>query len=96
MNTDDATIVNNEAENRFETCVNGEIAFIGYHRVNETIVFDHTEVPPALEGHGLAGRLTKTALEYARSQHLKVIARCSYVESYIRKHPEYEELVRPE
>jgi len=96
LDVNDAKIVNNETGRRFETYVDGKVAFVAYRLTNTAISLDHTEVPPALEGRGLAARLTKTALEYAQSQHLKVIPRCSYVANYIQKHPEYEELVASE
>jgi predicted GNAT family acetyltransferase len=59
-----------------------------------TMVFTHTEVPPALEGHGIGGELAHAALEFARSQDWKVIAQCPFVADYIRRHQEYADLVR--
>jgi len=96
LSIDNVKIVNNETTSRFETQVDGKTAFLAYRRADKTVVFEHTEVPPALEGRGLAARLTRTALEYAKSQQLRVIPQCSYVASYIRKHPEYQELVASE
>jgi len=51
-------------------------------------------VPPALEGRGIAGKLARAALDYARERKLSVIPRCPFVAAYIRKHPEYQSLVR--
>jgi predicted GNAT family acetyltransferase len=53
----------------------------------------HTGVPTALGGRGLAGEITKFALDHARAQGWKVIPQCSYVAAYINKHPEYTALV---
>ena len=36
----------------------------------------------------------KTGLEYARAEHLAVIALCPFVDSYIRRHPEYQPLMQ--
>jgi predicted GNAT family acetyltransferase len=94
-NLDAVEVTHNEATRRFEARVNGRSAFVTYRRLNGTIIFDHTEVPPPLEKHGLAGKLVKAALEYARSAALKVVPLCPYVASYIRKHPEYQALLSP-
>ena len=56
----------------------------------------HTVVPLALEGHGIAGRLARAALDYARDRGLSVVPLCPYVADYIGKHPEYEDLVAGE
>ncbi len=60
------------------------------------IVFTHTEVPEALEGHGIAAKLAHTALEHARAQRLTVVPLCPFVASYIRRHAEYQGLVHPD
>lgn len=91
----DLTIQNNEAEHRFETHVGEQTAVLEYTRATNLIVYNHTEVPEALKGQGIASQLAKTALEYARDNHLKVMPLCPYVAAYIRHHPEYKELVQP-
>jgi predicted GNAT family acetyltransferase len=53
----------------------------------------HTGVPGELGGRGLAAEITKFALDHARSQGWTVIAQCSYVAVYIKKHTEYEALL---
>jgi predicted GNAT family acetyltransferase len=92
---EDVKVINDEAVSRFEASVGGQVAYLSYERRGARIVYDHTKVPPALEGHGLAGKLTRTALDDARAQGLKVVPVCSYVASYIGKHPEYQDLVAP-
>jgi len=86
-------VYNNEAHSRFEIRVGGQAAFIHYRRDQVRIVFIHTEVPPALEGQGIASRLARAALDFARENHLKVVPLCPFVSSYIRRHPEYEPLI---
>jgi predicted GNAT family acetyltransferase len=53
----------------------------------------HTEVPDEYQGQGLAGELASAALTWARESGRKVIASCPYVKSFIRKHPEFADLV---
>jgi predicted GNAT family acetyltransferase len=89
-------VVNNEAEQRFEAHVQGQTAFLAYRRFPDRLVLVHTEVPPALEGKGIAGKLVARALDLARAAHLRVIPLCPYVTSFVRKHPEYHDLLSPE
>ncbi|MGY6555438.1 MAG: GNAT family N-acetyltransferase [Wenzhouxiangella sp.] len=55
--------------------------------------FNSVRVPSAVGGQGIAGRLTRYALDWARDQKLKVIPRCPYVASWIERHPDYADLV---
>ena len=52
-----------------------------------------TLVPEQYEGKGIAGALAKFALEYARSKNLKLIVYCPYVKMYMKRHPEYNDLL---
>ena len=96
VDLDNVIVDNNEAAQRFEAKVDNHVALMHYKRAGDSIIFTHTEVPEALEGHGIASRLAKTALEQARAEHLAVVPLCPFVASYIRRHPEYQELVDPE
>ena len=96
MEISDSGIVNNEAEQRFEGHVQGHIAFLSYRRFPDRFVIVHTEVPPAIEGKGIAGKLVATALDFARAAHLRVIPLCPYATGFIRKHPEYHDLLSAE
>jgi len=87
------TVTNNEEAQRFEATIEGQKAVINYKRLPDRIVLVHTEVPPAFEGHGLAGKLAKTALDFARTNNLRVVPQCPYVAHYVGKHPEYQDLV---
>jgi predicted GNAT family acetyltransferase len=64
--------------------------------LGDRIVFIHTVVPEALEGHGIAGKMAHFALEDARARHLAVILLCPFVAGYIRRHLEYADLVPPD
>ena len=95
-NLDDITIIHNEEAHRFEAIVDGQRALITYRRYPGRIVFDHTEVPEPYEGQGIAAKLTRTAMEFARTIHLLVVPLCPYVSAYIRRHPEVQDLVSPD
>jgi len=50
-------------------------------------------VPPALEGRGIAGQLTRAVLDHVRAHGLKVEPACSYARAYIDRHPEDRDLL---
>ncbi len=88
------SVADNPAASRYELRVDGELAgFITYHINGETISLIHTEVDPGFEGRGLAGRLARYSLDDARKRQLAVLPFCPYVQSWIKRHPEYADLV---
>ena len=93
INLDEVKIENNQDARRFETKVGDYFALIDYIPAGQNIVFTHTEVPKVFEGQGVASKMAKTALEYAKENNLQVIPLCPFVAGYIRKHPEYQPLV---
>jgi uncharacterized protein len=92
---DDLVVVNNRAASRFEIRTGGDVAFLTYQLRGSTIAYTHTEVPKPLEGRGIASRLATYALDYARANGLDVVPLCPYVSEYIRRHPDYQDLVAP-
>lgn len=92
--SDRAEVVDNPEQSRFELRVAGEMAGRAEYRLRPgRVVFTHTEVDPAFQGRGLAGRLARAALDAARDRGLQVTPLCPYIASYIRQHPEYLDLV---
>ncbi len=78
---------------RFELDVPGGTAFINYWLRGETIIMLHAEVPRELRGQGFGATLVKEALELVRSRNQTVNPRCSFVATYIHRHPEYQSLL---
>ena len=87
-------VVNNESKSQFEYHDDGHVALAAYQLRPDVIVLTHTDVPKELAGRGIASKLAVAALEHARAKNLRVIPLCSYMASFIEKHPEYKELVR--
>ncbi|CAM4139829.1 GNAT family N-acetyltransferase [Psychrobacter arenosus] len=87
-------ITHNENAQRFETTIDGHTGYISYQDQGDTLVYDHTIVPSELGGKGVGSALVKHALDYARSHDKKVVPQCSFVATYIKKRPEYAELVK--
>jgi predicted GNAT family acetyltransferase len=88
-----APVRDNKAHSRFELDVEGGLAFANYRLTPSAVIITHTETPRALRGHGIASELVAGALELVRADGRKVIAGCSFVVDYLRKHPEYADLV---
>ena len=85
--------MHNAAEGRFELRIGGELCLLNYRRSAGKLVIYHTEVPQPFEGRGLAERMTRAALDFARSENLQVEPRCSYASYFMQKHPEYDDLL---
>jgi len=63
-----------------------------YQRTRQLIVFTHTEVDSAYEGQGVGGALVRGALDDVRTQDVKVLPLCPFVQGWIRRHPDYHDL----
>lgn len=89
-----ASVVRNDDEHRYEIVVDGAVA--GHTEIRPrdgVLVMPHTVVDDAYAGQGLGGKLVGGALDDIRSRGEKVVPECSYVRSFIEKHPEYGDLV---
>jgi predicted GNAT family acetyltransferase len=87
-------VSNNENETRFEIQLDGELAgFLLYRRHPTQIALVHTEIFTSFQGHGLASELIGSVLDTARELRLEVLPVCPFVQDYIRKHPDYLDLV---
>src|SRR5512140_544262 len=78
---------------RFELEQNGQVAYLEYTIAGNILGLIHTEVPASLRGSGLSSELTKSALEWARANHMKVDVVCPTVAAYLERHKEYDDLL---
>jgi len=85
-------LVKNEKENRFEMNVAGNNAIIEYKEYPGKIALLHTEVPPALEGRGIATAIIEKTLDYLEKNHLRLIPLCPMVVAYMKRHSEWNRL----
>jgi predicted GNAT family acetyltransferase len=86
-------IVYRPDSHRFEYVLGEHVAVCDYEDRGDTWVFNHTYVPPAFRGRGVAGKLARAGLELARSRGKKVIPACSFVAKYIEATPEFKDLL---
>jgi predicted GNAT family acetyltransferase len=88
-------VIDNTAEHRFEISIDGETAFAEYRLVDHGVILPHTVVPEAFEGKGVASKLARYAMQYARDRGLKIIPLCPFMAAYMARHPETHDLVHP-
>lgn len=93
IHLDSTPVIHKESKDRFEIHVASLVAELTYVRHGNTILFTHTGVPAALEGNGLGSKLVQAGLKYARANKLKVQSICWFVTGYLRRHPEYRDLM---
>lgn len=94
--TEDAQIVVAEApeRERFEVSVDGELAgFLDYRSRRGLLALVHTEVDERFGGRGLGGKLARFAIDKAGAEDLAVLPFCPFVNDWIKRHPEYADLV---
>jgi predicted GNAT family acetyltransferase len=90
-------VTDNAGAGRYEVSVDGEPAGGAYYRLeDDRIVFTHTEIDPAHEGQGLGGGLARGALDDVRGRGLAVVPLCPFIAGWIRRHPDYADLVSPD
>jgi predicted GNAT family acetyltransferase len=85
----------NEELSQFEMDFDGKKALVGFKKETDgTLNLVHTEVPPEFEGKGVGSQLVKQTLEQIKTTNKKIIPSCPFVAAYIKRHPEYESLVK--
>lgn len=93
---DTVTISHHPGEGRgeYRAAVEGSEAVgrLTYQRRGDTLVADHTLVPPEIGGRGVAGKLVEALIADARAEGWKIVPQCSYVEVAFRRHPEWADL----
>ena len=96
MNYNELKLQVNDALHRLELEIEGNIAFIEYKLLHEKLFLIHTQVPPALEGKGVGSAIVQKALQYAKDNNYPIVPICPFVQRYLAKHKEWNELVAPD
>ncbi|GII99965.1 hypothetical protein CLV28_3041 [Sediminihabitans luteus] len=89
-------VVHRPGHERYEARTpDGEVVgTLEYVRREDGLVeMPHTVVPPEHGGQGIAGALARRALDDARAEGLRVVPTCWYVDGWIARHPDYQDLV---
>lgn len=92
-----AEVTRNDANNRYEISQeNKVVGFAEFQSVGNAVMLPHTAVDEGHEGEGLGSQLVKYALDDIRTQGKQVMPTCPFVAAYIKRHPEYTDLVHPD
>ncbi len=87
-------IIHDPDDFRFYAEVAGEEAELTYSYPEETVLdLDYTYVPESARNKGIADQLVKASLDFARENNLQVIPSCPVVEAYVKRHPEYQDII---
>lgn len=90
----DVRVAENAEARRFEAYVSDELAgVLEYIPLAGKIIATHTEVGESFEGRGVGSRLVSATLDQLRADGRVVQPLCPYVTAYLRKHPEYADVV---
>lgn len=93
MKYSEINLKKNDEESRFELEVEGQTAFVMFEFPEDKLInLYHTEVPPALEGKGVASALIEKTLQYCRDHKWQVIPSCLFVLAFIKRHPEWQSI----
>ena len=87
------TVRDNPAQNRFEMDLGDSVAIAAYRLAPGVVTIYHTEVPPQHGGQGVGSALVRGTLDIIRARNEKVRPRCPFVSAFIRKNPEYQDLL---
>jgi predicted GNAT family acetyltransferase len=87
-------IADDRPKHRYEAILDDQVVGVSvYELIGDQIVFLHTEVDSGLEGMGVGSRLAKGALDDVRRRGLKVVARCPFIAAWLKRHPDYADLL---
>ncbi|MGL5409650.1 MAG: GNAT family N-acetyltransferase [Shewanella sp.] len=78
------TIEHQQDKQRFVIPVDGHEAVLEYRLDGKHINFCRTYVPDELRGKGLAERLVRHGLKWAKAQHFEIQASCWYVQKFLK------------
>ena len=92
----DVEVRDDPDKRQFEAYVDGKLAgFSAYDLSGAGLLILHTEVDDAYEGQGVGSSLVREMLDQLREREgPRVTASCPFVRSWMRKHPDYQDLTR--
>ncbi|HEY7468279.1 MAG TPA: GNAT family N-acetyltransferase [Acidimicrobiia bacterium] len=87
--------VSDDPENhRYVLEIDGDVVGLAvYHVRGGRYIFVHTEIQPGHGGEGLGTLLARAALDDVRTKGARVVPLCPFISAFIRRHPDYEDLI---
>jgi predicted GNAT family acetyltransferase len=78
---------------QFVAEANGTLSYVRYMLDGDTLDLMSTYVHPNVRGRRVGEILVMRALDFARENDYEVIPTCWFVDTVVRRHPEYGELL---
>lgn len=88
-------IHDDRAARRYTLEIDGQTAVVIYDEIGGGLLISETLVPEALEGRGIASRMARHVLGDIRERGLLVLPTCPFFAAYLKKHPEWADIVHP-
>jgi uncharacterized protein len=90
------TVTDNPEESRFELVDTDRLlGWVDYRPAGASLIIAHTEIAQGNERQGLGSVLVRDMLDQLRAADRTVIPLCPFTAAFIRRHPEYADLVEP-
>ena len=94
---DTLVFTNDVAARRYRATLNGaEVAYVEIDPIGaDSMLIKHTEVPTVHEGSGYGSAIVRHLLDDLRAQGKTVVPICPFTAAFMKRHPEYLDLVMP-
>lgn len=80
------TVIHQADKQRFVAVLEGQECVLDYRLLpNHGVDFTRTFVPVALRGQGIAEKLVRTGIGWAREQAFEITASCWYVSRFLKR-----------
>jgi uncharacterized protein len=90
----ETAVRDNTEQSQYELMAEDTVAgVVQYRDHGDQVELTHTEVDPTHEGEGLGSQLARAVLDNLRNEGRAVIPSCRFIQSYMKKHNEYADLV---
>jgi uncharacterized protein len=91
------SIRQNTEQSRYELMVEDAVAgVVEYREQGDQVELTHTEVDPSYEGQGIGSHLAHAVLDNLRNEKRSLVPSCRFINGYLKRHPEFAELVPAE
>jgi predicted GNAT family acetyltransferase len=89
----DIDVKHDKVNERFVVIIDGHEVYLSYSLFADKIDLSFVYTPPELRNKGIAAIVVEYALNYAKENNLKVIPSCSYVQAFVKRNDNFNDLL---